>query len=189
MLIFADTTFHTRSHVLSIVPDARVISRDSTHTLTYKVLQMSMFSYIEILERRFVLAEVFHLVIGRVLASLPIARCYIDNAIIFKGSPHQHVRHLQTIFKRLREWGLRLHHSKCKFFHNRLPYLGHMIVPRGLGVQQAKIDALQQIRTPIDVPRLRAFFGLINYYRRFVKNFSLIAKPLTFLTGKDQLWT
>jgi hypothetical protein len=63
-----------------------------------------------------------------------------------------------------------------------------MIVPGGLGVQQAKVDALHKIPAPSDVPRLRAFLELENYYRRFVKNFSLIAKPLTILTGKDQPW-
>ena len=82
-----------------------------------------------------------------------------------------------------------MHHGKCKFFHSRLPYLGHMIVPGGLGVQQAKVDALQRILAPIDESRLRAFLGLANYYRRFVKNFSLIAKPLTILKEKDQPWT
>ena len=97
--------------------------------------------------------------------------------------------HLQAVFGRLQQWGLRLHHGKCKFFHNRLPYLGHMIIPGGLGVQQAKVDALQKIPAPSDVSRLRAFLGLANYYRRFVKNFSLIAKALTILTGKDQPWT
>ena len=56
-------------------------------------------------------------------------------------------------------------------------------------MQQAKVDALQKIPAPVDVPRLRAFLGLANYYRRFVKNFSLIAKPLTILTSKDQPWT
>ena len=61
-----------------------------------------------------------------------------------------------------------------------------MIIPGGLGVQQTKVDALQKIPALVDVPRLRVFLGLANYYRRFVKNFSLIAKPLTILTSKDQ---
>nr|PNR33690.1 hypothetical protein PHYPA_023506 [Physcomitrium patens] len=42
-----------------------------------------------------------------------------------------HVKHLQAVFEKLRQWGLRLHHGKCKFFYDRLPYLGHMIVFRG----------------------------------------------------------
>ncbi len=56
-------------------------------------------------------------------------------------------------------------------------------------MQQAKVDVLQKISTPVNVPRLRVFLGLANYYRQFVKNFSLIAKPLTILTSKDQPWT
>ena len=82
--------------------------------------------------------------------------------------------------------GIVLAHSKCKFFHDLLAYLGHMIIPEGLGVQQAKVDTLQKILAPVDVPRLRTFLGLINYYRRFVKNFSWIAKPLTILTSNNQ---
>ena len=61
-----------------------------------------------------------------------------------------------------------------------------MIVPRGLGVQQAKVDALQKIPTPVDMLRFCVFLDLANYYRRFVKNFSLIAKLLTILTNKVQ---
>ena len=51
------------------------------------------------------------------------------------------------------------------------------------------MDALQKTLAPVDVPRLRAFLGLANYYRRTVKNFSLITKPLNILMSKDQLWT
>ena len=60
-----------------------------------------------------------------------------------------------------------------------------MIISRGLGVHEAKVGALQQILAPVDVPRLCVFFGLENYYCRFVTKFSLIAKPLTILTNKD----
>ena len=74
-------------------------------------------------------------------------------------------------------------------FHDRIAYLGHMIIPRGLGVQQAKVDALEKIPAPVDVPRFRVFLGLANYYWQFVKNFSLVAKPVTILTSNDQPWT
>ena len=63
-------------------------------------------------------------------------------------------------------------------------------MPGGLGVQMAKVEALNKIPIPRDVPRLRAFLGLANYYRRFVRNFSVIAKPLTQLTrtGQEYKW-
>jgi hypothetical protein len=55
-------------------------------------------------------------------------------------------------------------------------------------VQQDKVDILQKISAPVYAPRLRVFLGLANYYRKFVKNFSLIAKSLTIFIGKDQPW-
>ena len=70
-----------------------------------------------------------------------------------------------------------------------LACLGYMIIPGGLGVQQAKVDALQKISTSVDVPRFCVFLGLVNYYRQFVKTFSLFAKPLTIFTSKDKPWT
>jgi hypothetical protein len=54
-----------------------------------------------------------------------------------------------------------------------------MIYPWGLGIQNAKVDAISKVRRPIDVSRLRPFFGLANYYQRFVKGFSWIVKPLS----------
>ena len=53
-------------------------------------------------------------------------------------------------------------------------------------MQQDEVDALEKISAPVNVPKLCAFLGLANYYRQFIKNFSLIAKPLTILTSKDQ---
>ena len=81
---------------------------------------------------------------------------------------------------------LRLHDGKCKFFHDQLAYLGHMI---NIRMQQAKMNVLQIISTHVNVPRLCGFLGLTNYYCQFVKNFSLIFKPLIILTRNDQPWT
>ena len=61
-----------------------------------------------------------------------------------------------------------------------------MIIPGGLGMQQAKVNTLQKIPAPVDVLGLRVFLGLANYYHRFVKDFSLIAKLLIILTSKDR---
>ena len=64
-----------------------------------------------------------------------------------------------------------------------------MIILGGLDVQQAKVDALQKISAPVNMSRIHAFLGLANYYHQIIKNFSLIAKPLTILTNKGQPWT
>lgn len=80
---------------------------------------------------------------------------------------------------------MRLHPGKCKIFQEKVEYLGHVIYPGGLGVQQAKVKAIARIPCPTDVSRVRAFMGLANYYRRCVKGFSAIAKPLNQLLKSD----
>lgn len=71
----------------------------------------------------------------------------------------EHVKYLQAIFEQLQKLGLRLHHGKYKFFYDRLPYLGHMIVSRGFGVQEVKVDTLWKILAPVNVPWLHATFA------------------------------
>jgi hypothetical protein len=70
----------------------------------------------------------------------------------------------------------------------RVEYLGHVIYPGGLGVQQVKVEAIACILRPTDVNKVRAFMGLVNYYRRYVKGFSAMAKPLNMLLKSDQEW-
>jgi len=89
------------------------------------------------------------------------------------------------VFERLKAHGLHLHLGKCKFFQESVEYLGHVIHPGGLGVQQAKVEVIAHIPRPMDVNRVRAFMGLANYYRKYVKGFSAMAKPLNMLLKLD----
>jgi hypothetical protein len=67
-------------------------------------------------------------------------------------------------------------------------YLGHVIYPGGLGVQQVKVEIITRIPRPTDVSKVGAFMGLTNYYCRYVKGFSAMAKPLNMLLKLDQEW-
>jgi hypothetical protein len=115
-------------------------------------------------------------------------RCYIDDIIVFSTSPQKHRTQLADVFARLRLYGLKLYPGKCKFYCDCVEYLGHMIYPGGLGMVASKVEVVMSIPRPRDVSRLQAFLGLCNYYRKFVKTFSAIAKPLTMLTRSDQPW-
>jgi hypothetical protein len=115
-------------------------------------------------------------------------KCYIDDIIAFSTSTQKHRTHLANMFAKLRLHGLKLHPDKCKFYCDRVEYLGHMIYPGGLGVVASKVEVVMSIPKPRDVSRLQAFLGLYNYYRKFVNTFSAIAKPLTMLTRLDQPW-
>ena len=81
--------------------------------------------------------------------------------------------------------------SKCKFAQREIAYLGHVLSERGLSTDPAKIQAISSLPVPVNVKALRGFLGLAGYYRKFIRHFSLIAKPLTDMLRKDSLfiWT
>jgi hypothetical protein len=109
---------------------------------------------------------------------LEFMKCYIDDIIVFSTSTQKHRTYLADVFARLRLHGLKLYPGKCEFYCDRVEYLDHMIYPGGLGVVANKVEVVMSILKPRDVSRLQAFLGLCNYYHKFVKTFSTIAKPL-----------
>jgi hypothetical protein len=121
----------------------------------------------------------------RILTGLDFVRCYIDDIVVYSDIVEEHQIHLQIMFERLKVHGLCLHLGTCKFFQESVEYLGHVIYPSGLGVQQAKVEPIAHILRPTDVSRVRAFMGLANYYRRYVKGFSAMVKPLNMLLKLD----
>jgi hypothetical protein len=101
------------------------------------------------------------------------------------------LEHLAAVFQLLQQdhWHLKL--SKCHFAQRTIAYLGHIISVEGVATDSAKIEAIQNWPSPANVKELRSFLGLAGYYRKFVKHFALITKPLTQLLKKGQLfiWT
>jgi hypothetical protein len=127
----------------------------------------------------------FQHVMDRILIGLDFVQCYVDDIVVYNDTVEEHQIHLQIVFERLKAHGLHLHLEKCKFFQESVEYLGHVIYPCGLGVQQVKVEAIACIPRPTDVSRVRTFMGLANYYRRYVKGFSVMTKPLNMLLKLD----
>ena len=113
------------------------------------------------------------------------ALVYLDDIIVFSRTLEEHFRNLETVFRRLREAGLKLKLKKCSFVKNSVPYLGHIVSADGLATDPKKISAMKNFPPPRNVKQLQTFLGLTNYYRRFVPNFAQVAHPLTELTKKD----
>ena len=112
------------------------------------------------------------------------AMAYLDDVLIFSQNPEEHLRHIETIFERMRQHGLKLKLKKCAFFREETEYLGFVISKDGVKPDPKKVEAIRDLPEPKNVREIRGFIGMCSYYRRFVPNFSKIAEPLIDLTKK-----
>jgi len=111
---------------------------------------------------------------------------FLDDILIYSPTLEAHVSHLDQVFQKLREHKLYMKPSKCSFAQPQLEYLGHIISGAGVSTDPSKTSAMLEWPTPLSVTDLRGFLGLTGYYRRFVKNYGIIAKPLTALLQKNK---
>ena len=111
---------------------------------------------------------------------------FIDDILVYSGSPEEHAKHLRTVLQILRERQLYAKFSKCQFWLDKVAFLGHVISAEGISVDPQKIEAIVNWKPPTNVSEVRSFLGLAGYYKKFVKGFSKIETPLTNLLKKDQ---
>ena len=110
---------------------------------------------------------------------------YLDDVIVFSRTHAEHLRHLDEVLTLLGRAGLSLKLKKCSFFRTKVDYLGHVISPGKLEMALRSKSAFADVTFPQSLTQLRSFLGACNVYRRFVQDFSKIARPLTLLTRKD----
>ena len=109
---------------------------------------------------------------------------YLDDIIIFGSTIQEHNRNLAIVLDRLQNLGLKIQPDKCEFLKPELEYLGH-VVTKGVKPNPKKIQAVKDFKIPKTATHIKSFLELIRYYRKFIRNFSKIAKPMTDLTKKD----
>ena len=103
---------------------------------------------------------------------------YLDDVILYSQTPEEHLERMEAVFKKLSAYGLKLKPSKCTFFEEEITYLGHLITADGIATDPKKIQVVKDWPTLQTVSDVRSFLGFVGYYRRFIKGFSQIAKPL-----------
>ena len=108
---------------------------------------------------------------------------YLDDILVFSKTFQDHILRLERLFSRLSDIGVKLKGSKCHLCLPSVEFLGHHISADGIQTMPDKVTAIQNAALPKTQKDLRAFLGLASYYRRFVKNFAKIAKPLHDLVG------
>ncbi|GBG74194.1 hypothetical protein CBR_g17906 [Chara braunii] len=108
---------------------------------------------------------------------------YLDDILIFSRTVEEHIAHLDKVLSLLRQHKFKINGEKYEFGRTRILYLGHEISAEGL-----KVASIRDWPRPQSVTEMRSFLGMIGYYRNFVKNYSMVAAPLTDLTRLDAPW-
>ena len=109
---------------------------------------------------------------------------YLDDILVFGKSVDEMIQRLDTVFGKLRAFGLKIKPQKCTLFRREVKFLGHIVSAAGVATDPEKIKAVQEWEEPTSETELRSFLGLAGYYRRYVPSFAQIAKPLHQCIGK-----
>ena len=109
---------------------------------------------------------------------------FIDDILVYSRNEEEHVGALHVVLQRLIEHRLYAKLSKCDFWLKEMKFLGHTISQDDIAVDPDKVQEVMNWKPPTIVRRIRSFLGLAGYYRRFIPDFSRIAKPMTELLKK-----
>lgn len=109
------------------------------------------------------------------------ALVYLDDLIVFGHTLEEHEERLLKVLDRLRAEGLKISLDKCQFGQASVNYVGHIVSQDGVATDPSKIEAVVSWPRPQTVTELRSFLGFCGYYRRFVKGFSTLCRPLNEL--------
>ena len=111
---------------------------------------------------------------------------FVDDMLVGTETEKGHDEIVEEILRRLEENDLYIKPEKCMWKVKKIGFLGVVIGPNGIEMEKEKIDGVLSWSQPKTVKDVRKFLGLANYYRRFIKDFAQVARPLNMLTRKDE---
>ena len=133
--------------------------------------------------------SIFQRTMDNLMRGIKGVSTYIDDILISGSTIEEHLQTLDIVLQKLESAGLKLNKAKCFFLHSQVEYLGHIIDKVGLHPTTEKVLAIREAPRPRNVSELRSFFGIINYYNRFLPNLSTKLAPLYRLLQKNVPWT
>ena len=110
---------------------------------------------------------------------------YMDDIIIYSKNMEEHAEHLKQVLAVMSKYGYKARKDKCCFGVSSVPFLGHVVSGKGLSVDPSKVTLVENWPAPLDVGQVRSFVGLVQYFKRFIKDLSTILVPLTHLTKNN----
>jgi len=113
---------------------------------------------------------------------------FVDDVLVGTEMEEGHDEIVEEVLRRLEENDLYVKPEKCAWKVRKIGFLGVVIGPSGIEMEKKKVDRVLSWPEPRNVKDVRKFLGLVNYYRRFIKNFAQIARPMNMLTRKDIKW-
>lgn len=129
----------------------------------------------------------FQRAMNNILSDL-IGRCclvYLDDIIIFGSSLQQHLENLNRVLKRLIDSNLKIQLDKCEFLRKECEFLGHIVTQEGIRPNPNKIEKILNWPIPKSTTQIKGFLGILGYYRKFIRDFAKLTKPLTKCLKKD----
>lgn len=130
----------------------------------------------------------FQRVMDNVLREHIGVRClvYMDDIIVFSTSLKEHLDNLRKIFETLRKYNMKIQLDKSEFLHKEVAFLGHIVTRDGVKPNPDKLEIIRKWPLPTNEKELRGFLGILGYYRKFIRDFAEIAKPLTQALRKGE---
>lgn len=115
-----------------------------------------------------------------------ICYVYVDDIIIFSRDERSHLRHVNEVFETLERAHMKIQLDKCEFFKREVEFLGFVVSREGIKADPKKVESILKFNYPVTLKELRSFLGLSSYYRRFIRGYADIAKPLTVLLRGEE---
>ena len=157
----------------------------------YTAFMVGLLGFFECIRMLFRLSNTpvtFQQLMENCLGELNLTWCliYLDDVVVFSKTEEDHLTCLRAVFKHLAKADLHLKPTKCKLFQKQITYLGHLVSEEGIKPNLKGIEAVKNWPQLTTVTKVRQFLGFVNHYCQFIRGYSKIAQPLTWLmAGKN----
>lgn len=180
--VFSKLDLQAAYHQLQLHSDSRDLTTFITHDGLYR--------YKRVCFGLSSAPSAFQKLMATVLTGLPGVQCYLDDVIVYGSSTAEHDANLHAVQQRLRKYNVQLNLPKCIFRQNKLLFLGHVITPEGIQIDDSQVRAITDAPAPKDATALKSFLGLAGYFSMHVRSFADVTKPMRdVLHSPEFYWT